>query len=140
MPKEFHRSERVAELIHRVVSDVIRNEVHDPRVRMVTVTDIQLSRDLGVAKLYFTSLDDSDNLDEIADVLTKASSFIRRRVGKEVRLRVTPELRFFKDEAELRGREMSALIDSVMDGEQGTSDAGDSEPPSDGQEDHGTTS
>lgn len=114
MPKEFHRSERVSELLHRMVSDVVRNEVHDPRVGLVTITDLQLSRDLTVAKIYFTSLDDQADLDEIAIVLQKAAGFIRSRVGREIRLRTTPELRFFKDEVELRGRAMSALIDSAV--------------------------
>lgn len=114
MPKEFHRSERVSELIHRLVSDVVRNEVHDPRVRLVTITDVHLSRDLSVAKLYFTSLDDEADLDEIATVLQKAAGFIRSQIGREIRMRTTPELRFFKDEVELRGREMSALIDKAV--------------------------
>lgn len=114
MPKEFHRSERVSELLHRLVSDVVRNEVHDPRVGLVTITDLNLSRDLTVAKIYFTSLDDQADLDEIAQVLQKAAGFIRSRVGREIRLRTTPELRFFKDDAELRGRAMTALIDKAL--------------------------
>ncbi|MFK8029451.1 MAG: 30S ribosome-binding factor RbfA [Gammaproteobacteria bacterium] len=114
MPKEFHRSERVSELLHRMVSDVVRNEVHDPRVSLVTITDLQLSRDLTVAKIYFTSLDDEADLDEIATVLMKAAGFIRSRIGREIRLRTTPELRFFKDDVELRGRAMSALIDDAI--------------------------
>ncbi len=114
MPKEFHRSERVSELLHRLVSDVVRNEVHDPRVGLVTITDLQLSKDLTVAKIYFTSLDDQADLDEIATVLQKAAGFIRSKVGREIRLRTTPELRFYKDEVELRGRAMSALIDNAV--------------------------
>lgn len=110
MPKEFHRSERVAELIHRIISDIVRNELRDPRLRLVTVTDLKLSRDLTVAKIYFTSMDDSVDLDEVAEVLGKASGFIRKRVGGEVRLRQTPELRFLKDVAELHGRQVSKLI------------------------------
>ncbi|MEM7083693.1 MAG: 30S ribosome-binding factor RbfA [Pseudomonadota bacterium] len=114
MPKEFHRSERVSELLHRMVSEVVRDEVHDPRVKLVTITDLQLSRDLTVAKIYFTSLDDTADLDELADVLQKAAGFIRSRVGREIRLRTTPELRFFKDDIELRGRAMSAMIDRAV--------------------------
>ncbi len=114
MPKEFHRSERVSELLHRLVSDVVRNEVHDPRVYLVTITDLQLSRDLGVAKIYFTSLDDKADLDEIAVVLQKAAGFVRSKIGREIRLRTTPELRFFKDDVALRGREMSELINRAV--------------------------
>ncbi len=110
MPKEFHRSERVSELLHRLVSDVVRNEVHDPRVSLVTITDLHLSRDLTVAKIYFTSLDDQADLDEIATVLQKAAGFIRSKIGREIRLRTTPELRFFKDDVELSGRAIGTLI------------------------------
>jgi len=110
MPKEFHRSERVSELLHRIISDVVRSELRDPRVRLVTITDVQLSRDLSVAKIYFTAMDDQADLDEIATVLGRAAGFIRSQVGREVRLRITPELRFYKDEAELHGRRIGRLI------------------------------
>lgn len=114
MPKEFHRSERVSGLLHRVVSDIVRNEVRDPRLKLVTLTDLQLSRDLGVAKIYFTSMDDQAELSEIGEVLNKAAGFIRSRVGREVKLRIVPELRFLVDEAELHGRRISGLINTVM--------------------------
>lgn len=149
MPKEFHRSERVAELIHRVISDVVRNELRDPRVRLVTITDLQLSRDLTVAKVYFTSLDDSVDLDEVEQVLGKAAGFIRRRVGREVRLRQTPELRFFKDAAELHGRQISQLIDGAVSSDAArlaAADGGDKKPtdsqqtPQGAKKKHGPTS
>ena len=145
MPKEFHRSERVSELIHRLISDIVRNELRDPRLRLVTITDLQLSRDLAVAKVYFTSMDDTADLDEIAGVLGKAAGFIRSQVGSEIRLRSAPELRFFKDEAELRGRHMSRLISDAVSKDQATHqhddelDSGSPDADAPGQDDGQTT-
>lgn len=141
MPKEFHRSERVSELLHRLVSDVVRNEVHDPRVSLVTITDLHLSRDLGVAKIYFTSLDDDADLDEIAIVLQKAGGFIRNKVGREISLRTTPELRFFKDNVALRGRAMSELINNAVAQDEARHDNEDaSDDDIDTSEEHGSKS
>ncbi len=155
MPKEFHRSERVSGLLHRVVSDIVRNEVRDPRLNLVTLTDLQLSRDLSVAKIYFTSMDDAAELESIKTVLNGAAGFIRSRVGREVKLRIMPELRFLVDEAELHGRRISGLINDVMgdenatenssqpneidDAESGDAESGDAESGDTGPDDTTTT-
>ncbi len=114
MPKEFSRSQRVAEQIRRELAELIRLEVKDPRVGFITLTDVEISPDYAHAKVFFTSMKGEEGLDEILAGLRRASGFLRRELGRRVRIHTTPELHFHYDASVERGSRMSKLIDEAV--------------------------
>lgn len=114
MPKEYSRSQRVAEQIRRELAELIRLEVKDPRVGFITLTDVDITPDYAHAKVYFTSMRGEEGLDEILAGLRRASGFLRRELGRRVRIHTTPELHFQYDSSVERGSRMSQLIDEVV--------------------------
>lgn len=114
MPKEFSRSQRVAEQIRRELAELIRLEVKDPRVGFITLTDVEITPDYAHAKVFFTSMKGEEGLDEILRGLRRASGFLRRELGKRVRIHTLPELHFQYDASVERGSRMSQLIDQVV--------------------------
>lgn len=114
MPKEFSRSQRVAEQVRRELAELIRLEVKDPRVGFITLTDVEITPDYAHAKVFFTSMRGEEGLDEILTGLRRASGFLRRELGKRVRIHTLPELHFQYDSSVERGSHMSQLIDQVV--------------------------
>jgi ribosome-binding factor A len=114
MPKEFSRSQRVAEQIRRELAELIRLEVKDPRVGFITLTDVEITPDYAHAKVYFTSMTGEQGLDEILTGLRRASGFLRRELGRRVRIHTTPELHFHYDKSVEEGSRLSQLIDKVV--------------------------
>lgn len=114
MPKEFSRSQRVVEQIRRELAELIRLEVKDPRVGFITLTDVEITPDYAHAKVFFTSMRGEEGLDEILVGLRRASGFLRRELGKRVRIHTLPELHFQYDSSVERGSRMSQLIDQVV--------------------------
>lgn len=114
MPKEFSRSQRVAEQVRRELAELIRLEVKDPRVGFITLTDVEITPDYAHAKVFFTSMRGEEGLDEILVGLRRASGFLRRELGKRVRIHTLPELHFQYDSSVERGSRMSQLIDQVV--------------------------
>jgi ribosome-binding factor A len=117
MPKEFSRTQRVAQQLQRDLADLIRNEIKDPRVGMVSIISVDVSRDLAHAKVYITSLT-ADNHAEIIKVLQGAAGFLRRELGKRLMIRIIPQLHFFYDESIERGSHLSHLIDEAVASDQ----------------------
>ncbi len=112
-PHGFARSERVAGQIQRDLSMLIREQVKDPRVGMVTLLDVNVSKDLAYAKVWFDVLDAEQG--KVAEkALNNAAGFLRRELGRGLKLRVTPELRFFYDDTQVKGNALSALIDQAV--------------------------
>ncbi|MEZ5538222.1 MAG: 30S ribosome-binding factor RbfA [Thiolinea sp.] len=109
----FARSERVAEQIRRDLAILIRERVKDPRVGMVTLLDVNVSKDLAHAKVWFDVLD-AEQARVAEETLNHAAGFLRRELGKGLKLRVTPELRFFYDDTQIKGNTLSALIDKAV--------------------------
>ena len=109
MPKEYSRSQRMAEQIRREMSELVRDEIKDPRVNWVSFTAVKVSRDLSSAVIYFTVLND-DEREQAEEGLNKASGFIRRELGKRIRSRIVPSLRFVYDVSIERGTSMESLI------------------------------
>jgi len=107
------RPQKVADLIQRELSGLIRLELRDPRVGMITITSVDVSPDLSHAKVFFTLLD-KDLLDETIHGLQRASGFLRSQLAHRMKLYTTPELRFVYDESVERGDRLSRLIDSVV--------------------------
>ncbi|MCB1893917.1 MAG: 30S ribosome-binding factor RbfA [Rhodocyclaceae bacterium] len=114
MPKEFSRGQRVSEQIRRELADLIRLEVKDPRVGFITLTDVELSADYAHAKVFFTSMTGRDDLDEILVGLRRASGFLRRELGRRVRIHTTPQLHFVYDQSVEEGARLSKLIDDTV--------------------------
>ena len=116
MSREFKRSDRVAQELKKEVAIILQREVKDPRIGMVTVSDVEVSRDLAYAKIFVTFLFDSDQAAIAQGMagLEKASPYIRSLVGKAMRLRIVPELRFIYDESLVEGMRMSNLVSNVI--------------------------
>lgn len=114
MPKDFPRSRRIAEQIQRELSDVIRLELKDPRVGMVTITDVEVSQDHAHAKVFFTLLGDLAKIEETAGALQHAAGFLRTQLAHRIKLRTIPHLQFKYDESIERGVRLSRLIDAAV--------------------------
>jgi ribosome-binding factor A len=114
MPKEYSRSQRVVEQIRRELAELIRLEVKDPRVGFITLTDVEITPDYAHAKVYFTSMTGEADVPEILRGLHRASGFLRRELGRRVRIHTTPELHFHYDRSVEQGSRLSKLIDEVV--------------------------
>jgi ribosome-binding factor A len=113
MPKEYSRSERLASQIQRELARLIQSELKDPRLSMPSILEVQVSKDLGYARVYFSVLDPEAAADSLA-ALTSASGYLQREIGKVLKSRITPRLSFVYDDTDIRGRQLSDLIDSAL--------------------------
>jgi ribosome-binding factor A len=107
------RPQRLGDLIQREVSDLIRLEVRDPRVGMITITSVDVSPDVKHAKIFFTVLD-KEKLQETLAGLNRSAGFLRSQLAKRIQMYTTPELRFVYDESVERGDHLSRLIDAAL--------------------------
>jgi len=114
MPKDYPRTRRIAEQIQRDLSNIIRLDLSDPRVGMVTITDVDVSPDYSHAKVFFTLLDGAGTIEETRKALQHAAGFLRTRLAHGLKLRTTPELRFEYDSSVERGVRLSRLIDDAV--------------------------
>ena len=114
MPKEFSRSSRIAEQIQRELAGLISLELKDPRVGLVTLTGVELTPDYAHAKIFFTTLADAAVLPEIEEGLRRAGGFLRRELGRRIRIHTLPELHFVYDASVERGDRLSRLIDEAI--------------------------
>jgi len=112
MPRDYARTDRVAEQIQRELAELIRLEVKDPRVRMVTLTAVEVTADYSHAKIYYTTLDGAN--DKLQQGLERASGFLRSQLAHAMKLRVTPQLHFIYDASVERGTRLSQLIDQAV--------------------------
>jgi ribosome-binding factor A len=110
------RLRRVADQIQRELSELLHAELKDPRVGMVTLTGVEMSPDLALARVFFTTLGDAESLTRTREGLTRAAGFLRAQLAKRLKLRVAPELRFHHDASVERGVRLSQLIDAAVTG------------------------
>lgn len=124
MPREFSRTLRVGEQIRRELALLLRNEVKDPRIGLITLSEVTVSKDLAHARVFFTVLGNADTVEDTQAALVRAAGFLRRELGRRMRLRITPELHFIFDDSELRGQRVDALIEQArrQDRERGSGD------------------
>ena len=106
------RPRKVADLIQRELSDLLRREVRDPNVGMVTLTSVDVAPDLSHAKVFFTLLQ-KEKLEDTLHGLQRSAGFLRSQLAKRIKLYTTPGLRFVYDESVERGDHLSRLIDST---------------------------
>ena len=117
MAKEYSRTQRVADYLQRELAALIQHEVRDPRVGMVSITGVDVSRDLGYAKVYYTvmSSGSGDDASESNEALNKAAGFLRSQLSRDSNMRTVPQLRFIFDTSVGRGRELEDLIRRAAD-------------------------
>jgi ribosome-binding factor A len=110
------RFPRVADHLRERLAEIIRSEMRDPRVGMISVNDVRVSRDLSYADVYVTSLDtdDAQARRELIDVLQGAAGFLRTVVARESAMRTTPKLRFHYDQVAVDGNKMESLIRTAV--------------------------
>jgi ribosome-binding factor A len=113
MPKEYSRSERLASQIQRELAALIHTGLKDPRLGMPSILEVQVSKDLAHARVFFSLLN-AEDADGCLAALNHASGFLQREIGKQLKARVTPKLSFIYDDTDIRGRQLSDLIDSAV--------------------------
>ena len=138
MAREFGRSQRVGDYLQRELAGLIQKRIRDPRIGLVGVNEVMVSRDLSYATVYVTFMDKPGHHEakESVEILNKAAGFLRTQVAKEIQMRSTPRLRFKYDESVNRGRDLSDLIARARQSDrdlglgEGDDDSGDIEPES----------
>jgi len=113
MPREFKRSERVAGQIRRDLAKLIQTEIKDPEVGFISLSDVEVTRDLSHAKV-FIKVFNPETADTSIKALRRAAAFLRRRLGQELRLRHVPELHFVHDDSVEQGSHIDELIAKAL--------------------------
>ena len=109
MPREFSRSERMAEQLRRELAEIVRDEINDPRLGFISFTEVRMSRDLSHAVIYCSVLNSEDQVESI-EVLNRAVGFVRKEIARRIRARIVPTLKFVIDDSVTRGVAMDDLI------------------------------
>lgn len=118
MARDFKRTDRVGDQIQRDLATLIQREIKDPRIGMVTISHVKVSKDLGYADIYFTVLaigeqSEVDAIKSARQILNNAAGFLRTELARGIKLRVMPQLRFHFDESVERGRHLHGLIEKA---------------------------
>ena len=113
MPRDFQRSERVAGQLRRDLAKLIQQEIKDPQVGFVSVSDVEVTRDLAHAKVFVTVFQ-PEKAEESLQALRRAAAFLRTRLGRELRLRHVPELHFIHDDSVEQGSRIDDLISKAL--------------------------
>jgi len=119
MPREFPRTHRVGEQIQRELAALVQNELKDPRLGMISISAVSVSRDLSHAKVYVSVLGSDEQTAESMRVLHHAAGYMRHKLGKSLHMRVIPELHFFLDRSLEEGARISALINRAIASDKG---------------------
>ncbi|MCH9693751.1 MAG: 30S ribosome-binding factor RbfA [Gammaproteobacteria bacterium] len=114
MAREFSRNQRLGNQVLRTLNELLRFETKDPRLDMVSLTSVDLSRDLSVARVTFSMLDPNGDPAPVLNGLERASGFLRGRLGREIKIRHVPELRFSHDDSAAEAQRISSLIDGAL--------------------------
>ena len=114
MPKDFSRTRRVGEQIQRELAILLQREVRDPRLSQVTISAVEVTRDLSLATVYYTVLGEKEKVTPIQQALEKASGFLRHALGENMVMRSVPHLKFVYDDSISRGATLSSLIDEAV--------------------------
>lgn len=132
MAREFKRSDRVADALQRSLSNFIQQEVRDPRIGMVNVNDVNVTRDMAYAKVFvtFVGRETDEECEAALKILNKASGFLRTLIAKDLDMRTTPRLQFLYDKTSVRGNQLASLIDRAIAGDKArnAAESSDDEP------------
>jgi ribosome-binding factor A len=124
----YKRTARIASLVREVIADLIRTEVKDPRVRAITLTDVEVTGDLREAKVFFAHHGSEQDEEEILRGLHKAGGYLRSQLGKKIRLRVTPSLQFIVDRSLDYGARIEAVLREINEDATAATDDDESGP------------
>ncbi|MCI0516708.1 MAG: 30S ribosome-binding factor RbfA [Woeseiaceae bacterium] len=113
MPREYPRHQRIAAELMRSLSDILRFEIKDPGIAGVSLTNVDLSRDLSVAQVYFSLLQPDGDPQPALDGLGRAAGFLRSKLGQAMKIRHVPELRFRHDDSIAHADRIRRLIDAA---------------------------
>ncbi len=108
--KPFSRGDRVGGLIQQVLAQLLHKEISDPRLATVTITGVQMSRDLRLAKIYFATGSGDQNKQAALEGFNRAQGFVKRELAQRLELRYMPDLRFYYDKAIDTGARIEQLI------------------------------
>lgn len=115
MAKEFPRTRRIGEQLQRELAELIRSELNDPRLGMITVSAVEVTRDLAHAKVFIAVLGaDQQQIEASLEALRSAAGFLRKLLGRKLRLRTIPALHFHYDDSFDRGARLSQLINEAI--------------------------
>lgn len=133
MAKDYSRTQRVGDFLQQELAQLIQTSVRDPRAAMVSITGVDVSRDLAHAKVFFTQLgvDDAASAKSTTEVLNKAGGFLRSQIAKSASMRTVPKLSFRFDESVGRGRAMEALLRDAREADAAFGESSDLEPSAD---------
>ena len=123
MAQEYNRTERVADYLRRELATLIQFEMRDPRVAMVSITDVEVSKDLAHARVFYTVLgkDTAEEAKPVTDALNRAAGFLRSQLSRDSTMRTVPALKFEFDSSVGRGRYMEDLIERAVASDRGES-------------------
>ena len=109
----FSRSDRVSGLIQKVLSEILKRDIGDPRLKMATITDVEVTRDLKLARIYFTTPGDKRKKDAAINGFSSARGFIKRILAHEIDLKYMPDIKFIYDNSLEYGAHIDELIEST---------------------------
>ena len=111
--KPYDRSERVSGQVQRVLAELLKKQIKDPRVNRATITDVRLTRDLRIARIYFSVAGGKDRAQEARQGFESARGFVKRTLAAKLGLRYMPDLEFFYDESFDYGSRIDSLLKSI---------------------------
>jgi ribosome-binding factor A len=114
MPREFSRSQRMAEQVRRELAEIVRDELKDPRMGFTSFTEVRMSRDLSHAVIYCSVLN-PEQREETIEILNRAVGFFRKEIARRIRARIVPTLKFVIDDSITRGAAMDDLISEAIE-------------------------
>lgn len=112
--KAFPRTRRVGEQIRRELAQLLREELDDPRLTMVSMTSVQVTKDFAYAKVFVTTLGRPEERSELIGLLNQAAPLLRRDLGRRMHIRTVPRLEFIYDEVVEQGARLSSLITAAV--------------------------
>lgn len=123
MSNNHKRADRVSDLLKEEISQMLLKEVKDPHVGFITITGVDVSKDLQVAKVFYTILGDEKQVSDSAQALSRVSPFIKRQLGKRLRMRYIPDIIFRYDHSLEYGARIDTILNQLNDSEE--TDPGD---------------
>ena len=110
MPRDYPRSLRIAEQIHREIAVMLRENINDPRVSDFSITEVVVNKDLSVAKIYYTPFSSAQEIKELQKGLESCAAYLRRELGKMLRIRIIPQLVFHYDDTTERSTRLEEIL------------------------------
>ncbi|MBN9288119.1 MAG: ribosome-binding factor A [Gammaproteobacteria bacterium 39-13] len=122
MARDFSRTDRIADVIQKELAQIIQQEMKDPRVGMLTIAEVKVSKDLAYAKIYVSVMLEEHATETVA-TLNKAAGFLRGLLAKRIQIRVMPSLSFVYDDTTIKANRLSKLIDDACAGDKRSDDS-----------------